>query len=1059
MTKSSTPAALLQIDRFFTQSGINPLDEVRYERRSSVIKDPDGTVVFELNDVEIPADWSQLASDILISKYLRKAGVPGTGQETGARQVIERIVKTIRQTGESFGGYFASEAEAQTFEDELAYLLVTQRGAFNSPVWFNCGLYHQYGIQGSSGNYYWNPATDAIEESDNAYAQPQCSACFIQSIDDDLTSIFELIKRESRIFKYGSGTGSNFSALRSKYETLSGGGYSSGLLSFLEVFDRAAGATKSGGTTRRAAKMVILDMDHPEILDFIEWKAREEIKAKALIAEGFDADFNGEAYHTISGQNSNNSIRVTNAFLEKVLTGGDWATRRRIDGQIHETHNAADMFQRVAEAAWSCADPGIQFDTTINEWHTCPNTDRINASNPCSEYMFLDDSACNLASINLLKFLRADGSFDIEGYRHAVRVFILAMDILVDLASYPVESIARNSHDYRPLGLGYANLGALLLSLGIPYDSPRGQAWCSALTSILTGHAYRMSAELARRKGPFVGYTANRQPMLDVIAKHREQAQLIDRDHCPATLYAAAVADWETALGAGEDHGFRNAQATVLAPTGTIGLLMDCDTTGVEPDYALVKFKKLAGGGYFKIVNQSVRRALESLGYAADAVQAMVEYATGTMRLSDAPHINTESLRARGLTDADLQRIEAQLPGSFDLGAAFSARVLGEEALLRCNLDDMANARGFDVLMALGFAPEAIAEAGDVICGHMTMEGAPHLKAEHLPVFDCACRCGSRGRRMIEPMGHVRMMAAAQPFLSGAISKTVNMPEESTVEDIKSVYLAAWRMGLKALALYRDNCKASQPLVSGKRGKVVQKKALTDSESAQEATTAAAPEAFRARAIKLSLPGKRSGFTQVARVAGHKVYLRTGEYENGELGEIFVDMHKEGAAFRSLMNCFAIAVSKGLQYGVPLDEYVDTFTFTRFEPQGMVSGHENIKFATSVVDYIFRVLGMEYLGRFDIVQSPPKADDTSAEAQAEKPRLEPAKRCGPRAGAKADATPEPARTATTHELDPLSQQLSDVMSDSPICDRCGHLTIRNGACYKCVNCGNSIGCS
>mgnify|MGYP000495344028 CR=1 FL=1 len=1050
----------LTLERRHTTAGLNPLDAIRYERRASVIKNPDGSVVFEMKDVEVPADWSQLATDIIVSKYFRKAGIPGIGRETSARQVVERIVKTIRLAGERLGGYFLSPDEAQTFEDELAFLLITQRGAFNSPVWFNCGLGHQYGIKGSNGNYGWNPETDRIEPCEDAYQRPQCSACFIQSIQDSLASIFDLLKRESRIFKYGSGTGTNFSPLRGRMEDLGGGGKSSGLLSFLEVFDRAAGATKSGGTTRRAAKMVILDMDHPEIMDFIRWKPREEAKARALIAAGYDADFNGEAYHTVSGQNSNNSVRMTNEFINKALSGGEWETRLRVKQTPYQKFSAAELLDEVARAAWACADPGVQFDTTINEWHTCPNSGRINASNPCSEYMFLDDSACNLASINLIKYVGEDGVFDIESYRHAVRLFILAQEILVDLSSYPTEAIARNSHDFRPLGLGYANLGAAVMALGMPYDSPQARAWASAVTAILTGHAYRMSAEIARRKAPFAGFAANRQPMLDVIAKHRDRAQGIDKALCPAPLAAAAIADWETALVMGEAHGYRNAQTTVLAPTGTIGLLMDCDTTGIEPDYALVKFKKLAGGGYFKIVNQSVRAALKTLHYDDDQIREILEFACGTQRLEDAPHVNTRALIQRGLPEAVIARIQSRLSGVFDLSGAFAPALLGEEGLKALGLEGMESATGRDVLMALGLTAAQIDEASQTVCGHMTLEGAPHLADEHLPVFDCACKCGANGTRAIAPMGHVRMMAAAQPFISGAISKTVNMPEESTVEDVKNIYLDAWRHGLKAIAIYRDNCKASQPLSSGKSSSKNAQAGGAQAPSSDRPDRSDLPDKAAAVPNRRRLPAKRSGFTQEATIGGHKVYLRTGEYEDGSLGEIFIDMHKEGAAFRSLINCFAIAVSQGLQYGVPLEQFVNTFTFTRFEPQGIVSGHDNIKFATSVVDYIFRVLGMEYLHRYDFVQVPPvngyKAEGETKGAAAadgaETPNIQhPTSNIQPPAIG--------ARETPRGWVDPLAQQVSSLMSDAPICDQCGHLTVRNGACYKCVNCGNSIGCS
>ena len=635
----SRHAAGVAVERRYTTAGVDPLDRVVYERRSSIITNPDGSIVFKMEGAEIPAAWSQLATDIVISKYFRKAGLFGDKHqgEKSVRQVVYRISHTIRDAGDKFGGYFASKPEADAFEAELSHLLVNQVGAFNSPVWFNCGLWHEYRIEGSGGNWAWDARLDEITETANAYERPQCSACFIQTANDDLMSIYELMKNEARLFKYGSGTGSNFSAIRGRQEKLSGGGTSSGLMSFLEVFDRAAGSTKSGGTTRRAAKMVCLDMDHPEIESFINWKVQEEKKAHALIAAGYSSDFNGDAYHTISGQNSNNSVRVTDDFMSAVMAGGQWQTRFRTTGEVCETLDAKGLWKQIAEAAWACADPGVQYDSTINRWHTCPNTSRINASNPCSEYMFLDDSACNLSSVNLTKFLRDDGSFDTEGYRHACRMFFIAQEILVDLSSYPTKGIATNSHDYRPLGLGYANLGSLLMQLGIPYDSDKGRAVAAALTSVMCGTAYRASAEMAASKGPFAGYQKNREPMLRVMNMHRDAAYAIDRDQCPADLYKAACEDWDAAVRLGETFGYRNAQSTVLAPTGTIGLLMDCDTTGIEPDFALVKFKKLAGGGYFKIVNQSVPAALQRLGYSDSERQEIVAYISGTNTLLAAP--------------------------------------------------------------------------------------------------------------------------------------------------------------------------------------------------------------------------------------------------------------------------------------------------------------------------------------------------------------------------------------------------------------------------------------
>jgi ribonucleoside-diphosphate reductase alpha chain len=1060
----------------------NPLDDVRYERRTAAITNSDGSVVFKMEGAEIPAEWSQLATDIVVSKYFRKAGLHGdkNSGETSVRQVVHRIAHTIRNAGERFGGYFATTSDADAFEAELSYFLVNQYGAFNSPVWFNCGLWHEYGISGSGENYAYDDkaspdAPDDIIRIDNAYERPQCSACFIQAVADDLKSIYELVKNEALLFKYGSGTGTNFSALRGKQEKLSGGGTSSGLMSFLEVFDRAAGATKSGGTTRRAAKMVCLDMDHPEIDTFINWKVREEDKARALMKAGYGTDFNSEAYHTVSGQNSNNSVRVTDEFMRAALlshggappldpsgTGaapdGIWRTRARTTGEVVGEHKAATLWGDIAQAAWSCADPGVQYDTTINRWHTCPNSDRIRASNPCSEYMFLDDSACNLASLNLTKYLREDNSFDVELFRHAVRVFFTAQEILVDLSSYPTPNIAANSHDYRPLGLGYANLGTLLMRLGLPYDSDKGRAVAGALTAVMCGHAYQVSAETASSKGPFAGYAKNRDPMLRVIGMHRDAAYALNRDHCPEQLWRAACEDWDEALRLGREHGYRNAQTTVLAPTGTIGLLMDCDTTGIEPDFSLVKFKKLAGGGCFKIVNQSVPLALQSLGYSEHEVQEIVAFISGTNTLLAAPHINRATLSKAGLTTEELDRIEEAIPGVFELGQAVAPWVLGEDTYARLGVPgygDNAGKKGsVSLLRHLRFTAAQIQEASDVIVGHMTIEGAPHLRTEHLPVFDCANRCGRTGTRYLAPSAHLEMMAAAQHFISGAISKTVNMPNDATVDDVQQAFEDGWRLGLKAVALYRDGSKASQPLSRDSSDEdEVHEEAAPETRAAVQATPAPVLPRIHPEGIRVRLPRKRTGFTQEARVGGHKIFLRTGEYVDGTLGEMFIDMHKEGAAFRSLMNCFAMSVSVGLQYGVPLQTFVDQFTFTRFEPQGMVEGHENIKFSTSIVDYIFRVLGVEYLHRYELAHVVPEAripdpSETSV-ADEQKDSLPP-------------PTAAPVEMASANEDvqgNSLDRQLEEMMGDAPVCDACGHITVRNGACYKCLNCGNSLGCS
>ena len=858
---------------------------------------------------------------------------------------------------------------------------------------------------------------------ENSYEYPQCSACFIQKVDDDLMSIFGLVQKEARVFKYGSGTGTNFSRLRSKHEKLAGGGTSSGVMSFLEVFDKGAGATKSGGTTRRAAKMVVLDADHPEILDFVRWKAKEESKAKLLIRSGMDADFNGEAYATVSGQNSNNSVRLTDEFMKAYEDDGEWSTTYRTTGEVHETMPARTLMHEIAKAAWACADPGLQFDSTINDWHTCSVTERINASNPCSEFMFLDDTACNLASLNLMRFLDEKGQFQLEDYRQAARVFSTAQEILVDYSSYPTAEIAQNSHDYRPLGLGYANLGTLLMVKGLPYDSEEGRAWAGALTAVLCGEAYATSAELAEKMGPFKGYAKNRKAMLNVIGKHREAATRIDRHALPSSLWDAAQEAWERAESLGKAHGYRNSQMTVLAPTGTIGLLMDCDTTGVEPDFSLVKWKKLAGGGYIKIVNQSLRMALEHLGYTGQQIQDIITHILGTQSLADGGPVTLARLSEMGFSDDEIQE------------AAQAVQLSG-------NLSDFTPHINPRSLQERGMTPEEVRQARLRIGGMESIEGAPHLKPEQLAIFDCANKCGPQGTRFIQPLAHVKMMAAVQPFISGAISKTINVPEETSVEEIEDLYVQSWRYGLKAVALYRDNSKGSQPLSS--------KAAEGKQAAAEETPTADAPagDAARKWGERRVLPRRRQGFTTEASVAGHKLFLRTGEYDNGELGEIFIDMYKEGAAYRSMMNSFAQAVSVGLSYGVPLEKYVNMFTFTRFEPYGMTD-HPNVRTCTSLLDFIFRILGMEYLNRNDFVHVVPKSIDTRSSGE----ELEAA---SPQAVAVA---PEPEPAHVEVNTSGLDDQLAEMMGDAPVCDACGHLTVRNGSCYRCLSCGNSMGCS
>ena len=1048
----------LYVPRRFTTKGVDPFDTVKWDKRRTVISNPDGSVVFAMEDVEVPASWSQLATDIVVSKYFRKAGLPGTpGHETSVRQVVRRLARTLRTSGEQQGGYFATSEDADTFEAELTYMLVHQIGAFNSPVWFNCGLHHEYGIGGSGGSFAVDLETDTVNLTTDSYSRPQVSACFIQSVNDDLMSIFDLVKNEARVFKYGSGTGTNFSKLRGRMEKLSGGGTSSGLMSFLEVLDRGAGATKSGGTTRRAAKMVVLDMDHPEIVDFVQWKVREERKVAALVAGGYSSDFNGEAYATVAGQNSNNSVRVPDSFMKALETDGHWQTRFRTTGEVYETMPARKLWRDISDAAWACADPGLQYDDTIQKWHTCKGTDRINATNPCSEFVFLDDTACNLASINLMKMRRDDGSFDIESYRHANRVFFLAQEIAVSFASYPTERIARNSEDFRPLGLGYANLGTLLMVEGLPYDSDAARTYSACITSIMTGEAYALSAEMASTKGAFKRFPENRDSMLGVMKLHRDAARSIDPTLSPRDMRSAAIDAWDRAVAFGGLHGYRNSQATVLAPTGTIGLLMDCDTTGVEPDFALVKFKKLAGGGYFKIVNQSVPLALQRLGYDTQEIDRIIRFAIGYGTLQGAPHINDSSLHNKGFSESELTTIDKALPNVLDIRQAFSRGMIGDDTLTRLGVSMAEREKpGFNVLPFLGFTDTQIEEANLYVCGTQTVEGAPGMKSEHLPVFDCANRCGPHSTRFIHPMGHVRMMGAVQPFISGAISKTVNLPNEASVEDVENIYLQSWKLGLKAVALYRDGCKMSQPLATS-----IKKK-----KEEPAAATAANEPAGPAKLHRRRLPRRRHGFTQEARIAGHKVFLRTGEYEDGKLGEIFIDMHKEGAAFRSMMNCFAIAVSMGLQYGVPLEDLVDQFCFTRFEPHGRVEGHDNIKVSTSVIDYVFRVLGYEYLDRTDLAhvidEAPqghlvPRPHATSFPVGKE--HRGPAPFIGVPTRSPVTAGGSRLHEAEDAGMASVSAQNKKLLGDAPACDTCGHITIRNGTCYKCVNCGNSMGCS
>ena len=1250
----------MKITRRFTTAGKSPYETISFRRATSEIKNPDGSIVFRLEGFEVPEAWSQVAADILAQKYFRKAGVPRRlkkieetqvpswlwrstaddralstlpekerfGGETDARQVFDRLAGTWTYWGWK-GGYFTTEDDARAFYDEHRYMLAMQMAAPNSPQWFNTGLHWAYGIDGpSQGHFYVDYETGELTVSASSYEHPQPHACFIQSVADDLVNengIMDLWVREARLFKYGSGTGSNFSSLRGANEKLSGGGRSSGLMSFLKIGDRAAGAIKSGGTTRRAAKMVVVDVDHPDIEEYIGWKVREEQKVAALVAGSricqkrlkavmkacvncereqdtagggldercfdpahnaalkraikearrddvpmnyvlrviqfakqgykeiefptFDTDWDSEAYLTVSGQNSNNSVRVTDEFLRAVESDAPWNLTSRTTGKTVKEIRARDLWDQIGFAAWASADPGIQFHTTINDWHTCPKSGPIRASNPCSEYMFLDDTACNLASMNLLTFRRADKSFDTASFEHACRLWTIVLEISVLMAQFPSRQIAELSYRYRTLGLGFANIGGLLMASGIPYDSDAGRAICGAVSALMTGIAYATSAEMAGELGPFPGYEPNRADMLRVVRNHRRAAYgqadgyekvaiapvPLDHESCPdARLVAAARRAWDRAIELGQDAGYRNAQATVVAPTGTIGLVMDCDTTGIEPDFALVKFKKLAGGGYFKIINRAVPEALETLGYGAREIEEITKYAVGHGTLDKAPAINHATLRAKGFTTEILQKIETGLATAFDIKFVMNRWTLGDEFLtgtLKIPAEKL-NDQSFDLLTHLGFSKKDIEVANEHVCGAMTLEGAPHLKAEHLNVFDCASPCGRKGKRYLSVKSHILMMAASQPFISGAISKTINMPNEASVEECKESYMLSWRLGLKANALYRDGSKLSQPLNAQVLGDDADEQEETAEQLLADRPMAARAQAASERIVERiiervraqereKLPARRKGYTQKAAVGGHKVYLRTGEYDDGRLGEIFIDMHKEGAAFRSLMNNFAIAISLGLQYGVPLEEYVEAFTFTRFEPAGLVQGNETIKNATSILDYIFRELAVSYLERHDLAHVDPREivgetglgssdeetnDQLDIEVPAEKfvskglvrgniHRLAPARShaqtnelvtalgsvASEMRGDMAGYPRTEGATALKPETDVMYQRT--VVSETKVvaksrssadraaearlrgyegvsCSECHNFTmVRNGTCLKCDTCGSTSGCS
>jgi ribonucleoside-diphosphate reductase alpha chain len=1197
----------MQIKRLFTETNNDPLKSIEFVKRNSEIKNPNGSIVFRMEDVLVPAKWSQVATDIIAQKYFRKAGVPKLlkkikekdipvwlqpstedkerlaelpekerySSEIDSRQVFHRLAGNWTYWGWK-ANYFDTEEDARAFYDELMFMLANQMAAPNSPQWFNTGLNWAYGITGpAQGHYYVDYKTTKLTSSTDAYTHPQPHACFIQSVKDDLVNdggIMDLWVREARLFKYGSGTGSNFSDIRGSSEPLSGGGKSSGLMSFLRIGDRSAGAIKSGGTTRRAAKMVTVDLDHPDIEEYINWKVVEEQKVAALVSGSklcnyhlnsimkacydehpendrfnkktnkklkhavvearkaaipnnylervihlaklgfksiefpvYDTDWNSDAYLTVSGQNSNNSIRVTNEFMNAVIKDDDWNLYWRIEKRkakeakrapkACKTLKARNLWEDISYAAWSCADPGIQYHTTINEWHTCPAGGPIKASNPCSEYMFLDDTACNLASMNLVRFYdKKNGKFNIEAYRHATRIWTIVLEISVLMAQFPSKEIAQLSYEYRTLGLGYANLGSLLMLQGIPYDSNEAFSICGALTSIMHMTAYATSAEMAKELKPFARYEENEANMLRVIRNHRRAAYNVPNEeyedlsiypmginpkHCPSDLLKAAREDADKALELGTQHGYRNAQVTVIAPTGTIGLVMDCDTTGVEPDFALVKFKKLAGGGYFKIINQSIPPALERLGYNKDQIAEIVKYAKGSGTLNGCPYINPESLKAKGFTDEALTKIEKQLPGVFELSFAFNKFTLGTDFLTKkLGADpEQINSFDFNLLSYLGFSKQEIASANDYVCGTMTIEGAPFLKHEHYPVFDAANKCGKKGTRFIRPSAHIKMMAAAQPFISGAISKTINMPNQSSVDDIKDAYMQSWKLGIKANALYRDGSKLSQPLNSVSEEEI---EAILEDKEENDIVKIAEKIIHRYIAKRRRLPDRRTGYTQKAKINGQSVYIRTGEYDNGQIGEIFIDMHREGAAFRSLLNCFAISISLGLQHGVPLEEFVDAFVFTRFEPSGIVTGNSKIKMSTSVIDYIFRELAVTYLGRNDLAHVDPDEIKAKASAGIVKKLSEPEfieeEVVSERLVELDKSTYEPSKYSTATKQTPSKSSASSNRSQNDIsskirqaiekgytgdiCTECQSMTmVRNGTCLKCMTCGSTSGCS
>lgn len=1155
MTAKNKAKKGLSIPRRFTKKGVSPLENVKYELRTSRITNPDGSVVFEMKDVEVPEDWTQVATDVLAQKYFRKKGVPAekggrNGSEWSAKQVMRRLAGTWRYWGEKYG-YFATKEDADAFEDELQYMLIHQMAAPNSPQWFNTGLAWAYEMKGEAqGHYYVDPDTEKLMNSTDAYTRGQVHACFIQSVKDDLVNeggIFDLMTREARLFKYGSGTGSNFSRIRGKNEMLSGGGKSSGLMSFLQTIDRAAGAIKSGGTTRRAAKMVCLDIDHPEVEDFIAWKVIEEQKVASLhagsyicyehlkrilscarekglnpeenpeleklireahkvyvplnyikrvlmlAAQGvapekfdfrtYDTDFRSEAYNTVSGQHANNSLRITNDFLKAVENDEEFALINRVNGEVAKKIPAKKLWTDIAYSAWACADPGIQYDTTINEWHTSPEEGRINASNPCSEFMYLDDTACNLASINLIKFYNSQTrTIDVEALKHASRLWSIVLEISVLMAHFPSKEIAQKSYETRSLGLGYANLGTILMQMGIPYASEEAYAICGAITAIVGGEAYATSAEMAACLGPFKKYERNKKHMLRVIRNHRRAAHNapkneyegltmtphgIQEKYCPSYLTKSACESWDHALSLGEKYGYRNAQVTVIAPTGTIGLVMDCDTTGIEPDFALVKFKKLFGGGYWKIVNQSVPAALRALGYSEAQINDIEKYMSGHATLAGCPHINEKTLREHGFTEKEFLTIETQLPTVFELRFAFNRFTLGDE-FCRNTLgitDEMLADPKLDILKLLGFTPEQIEEANEYVCGTMTIEGAPNLKEIHYPIFDCANRCGKKGKRFIPWIAHLRMMAAAQSFISGAISKTINMPEESTIEDVEKAYLISWEYMLKAVALYRDASKLSQPMSTAANDPTYA--ALFGFDENENDETVSAQEIQKAlegelqRPIRRKLPAERRSITHKFVVANHEGYLTIGLYDEGAPGEIFIKMSKEGSTLSGIMDAFALTISLCLQYGVPLEVLVAKFCHSRFEPSGM-TGNRNIPLVKSIVDYIGRYLALKFLPKEVAKKYHNEELIERAYAETNPVHLQRLPMEIPASSPRGSLKLTPSRAVQTKEqLAKVQTNLALALNneDAPMCGTCGIVMVRNGACYKCLECGETSGCS